>query len=84
MADNATDTKPAVTIPLPRLDAGLIVNLWALLSLAAIPVAVGLLLSDYRWGLLAAGVLGFLASTYVSRQLAAAPPAKVTPIKKAS
>lgn len=75
--------RPSVTVPLPSIDGGLVVNLFALASLAAICVAVGLL-TDYRWAILAAGVLGFPAATYVSHQLAKAMEPNVVRLKKAS
>jgi hypothetical protein len=71
-------SRPSVTVPLPRLDAGLVVSLWALASLAAVCVAVGML-TDYRWAILSAGVLGFAAATYVSHQMAKAEPVEETP-----
>lgn len=78
--------KPSVTVPLPSIDGGLVVNLFALASLAAICVAVAYL-TDWRYAVLSAGVLGFLSATYVSHQLAKAQDeaaSNVTPIKKAS
>lgn len=74
---------PTLRIPLPRVDAGLLSNLALILCLAAICVAVAFL-SDWRWGLLSAGILGVVATVFVQRQMAVVESgSNVTPLKKA-
>lgn len=76
--------KPSLTIPMPRVDAGFAVSFVAVASLVAVAVAIGFL-TDWRWGLLAGGLIFFSAAFYVSRNLPVEEQAEnVTPIKKAS
>lgn len=58
--------KPTLRIPLPRVDAGLISNLMLLASLATVCVAVAFL-TDWRYGMLAGGILGFCSVVYLQR-----------------
>lgn len=50
-------------IPLPALDGGLVSNVVMVASLVAVCVMVAFL-TDWRWGGLLAGVLGFAGSAY--------------------
>ena len=53
----------SVRIPLPAFDAGLVSNLVMVVSLAAVCVMVALL-TDWRWGGLLAGLVGFAGAVY--------------------
>jgi hypothetical protein len=78
--------RPSVTVPLPRVDAGLVSNLLLLAGLAAVCVAVAFL-TDWRWGLLAAGVVTVAANVYLQRIgafEAAEPQSVVTSIRSAA
>lgn len=73
-------------IPLPKLDGGLVTNLAALAGLILVVVAIGAL-SDWRWAMLAGGVLTFAVAVWAQRQLpgrSAALPDNVRPHKKAA
>lgn len=81
-------SRPSVTVPLPSLDAGLVVNLFAVAGLATICTMLAFL-TDWRWGGLLAGVFTFTSATYVSHQMARAGVEDVAldnvePIRKAS
>lgn len=66
----------------PKMPPGLFSNLFGLLGLATVCVAIALL-TDYRWGMLSAGVfaVGLTVLGQMSQQQAAKD--NVTPLKKA-
>lgn len=79
--------RPSLRIPLPSLDGGLVTNLIALASLVTVCLSLAFL-TNWRWGMLLAGVLGFAVAVYVQRnmpvEVADAASENVTPIKKSA
>lgn len=66
-----------IRIPVPRLPSGLLANLFGLVGLVAVVVAVGGLTGNWWWSLLLGGVfavgLSYVASTHVDAEASAEP-----------
>lgn len=73
-----------ISFTIPRWTGNLASNLFGLLSLATICVGIGLL-TDYRWGVLAAGVIGTVLTAWIQVNAPAdVEAAKPTPLRKAA
>lgn len=79
-----------VAIPLPRLNGGLVSNVVLVASVAAFCTALSFL-TDWRWGVMTAGVIGFATVIYLqslgviaddSEPDPPAPPVKAVPAAK--
>lgn len=72
-----------ISFTIPRWTANLLPNVFGLLSLATVCVAVGLL-TDYRWGMLAAGVIGTAVTWWVQSSAQPETAENVKPLKRAA